>query len=256
MYPSVRPGDVLRIESASVAGIALGDIAVCRRPGYLFGHRTIQKGEDNGRPFIVTRPDRTRAGDDGRTFGEDVLGVVRAIERRGRLLDPGQQRHGLPARFYFAIRAGLIESRLVLRQKLIDTLPLIQQGHVYRSVARHLMSVMGARWIFEVRLPLHTEQAIDLYHPVAADEFDMDRPWLDRPLESWGLVLRTRNERIPAASATFRRWRAGGPPDGWRLDGLHVRRRYQGAGLEKDLRRKAEEITSRSGATIHWSSTL
>ena len=73
MYPTVRPGDVLHIESRTVDEVAVGDIAVCRRPGYLFSHRTIGKGVHNGRPYIVTRPDRVRRGDDGPTFDQDVL---------------------------------------------------------------------------------------------------------------------------------------------------------------------------------------
>ena len=100
MYPCVRPGDVLRIESRAAEEVAIGDIAVCRRPGYLFGHRTIDKGVEDGRRYIVTRPDRSSSGSDGPTYGEDVLGIVTAIERKGKRVEPRRRRYPWPVRLY------------------------------------------------------------------------------------------------------------------------------------------------------------
>ena len=85
MYPAVRPGDLLVIRSRRAADVRVGEIAVCRGPECLFGHRVIETGLMDGRPFIVTRPDRSGEGaSDGPTFDENLLGVVVEIRRKGR----------------------------------------------------------------------------------------------------------------------------------------------------------------------------
>lgn len=84
MYPTVRPGDVLRIQPRRAAEVAVGEIAVCRTSAYLFSHRVIAKGERGGRAYIVTRPDRSRVGSDAPTFDENLLGAVVSITRAGK----------------------------------------------------------------------------------------------------------------------------------------------------------------------------
>src|SRR5512136_1699800 len=84
MYPAVRPGDVLRIQSRAAAQVNVGDMAVCRGDDFLFSHRVIAKGECDGRAFIVTRPDRAHNESDAPTFDEDLLGVVVAITRNDK----------------------------------------------------------------------------------------------------------------------------------------------------------------------------
>jgi hypothetical protein len=254
MYPTVRPGDVLHIESCTAEEVAVGDIAVCRRPGYLFGHRAIAKGVEDGRPYIVTRPDRVRRGNDGPTFDQDVLGVITAIERRGRRLSTQPRRYAWPVRAYLAARLALVEALPAARGRRIGLLPRVQRGPVYRRLVRLWLAATRGRVSCVVRLPLRAGQIHDLYRPLPPDEFDVTRPtWQGRLPDCWTLALHLNGNRQPAASATF----VLRPPQchapGWWLDHLHVPARYRGAGFEADLICKAEEILARGGAILHRS---
>ena len=110
MYPTVRPGDVLRIRSRLAADVVVGDIAVCRAPDFLFSHRVIDKGLRDGRPFVVTRADRSHEGSDAPTFDENLLGVVIGIERHGKRVPVQPAEHPWLVRRYHAVRLALIEA--------------------------------------------------------------------------------------------------------------------------------------------------
>jgi hypothetical protein len=105
MYPCVQPGDTLHIESRPIEDVKVGDITVVRHDGLLFGHRTIAKGEDEDGPYIVTRPDRSNRGSDGPTYKENILGVVKRIERRGKQASTAPK----PLSGYAKARASLWE---------------------------------------------------------------------------------------------------------------------------------------------------
>jgi hypothetical protein len=242
---------VLHIESRKVGEIAVGDIAVCRRDGYLFGHRVTGKRVDNGRPSIATRPDRSIRGNDGPTYDEDVLGIVTMIERGSERVEPLRRGHPWPVRFYLSARLVLVEWFPATRKWLIPLLTHIQSGAVYRWLARLWMAVIHAKVSYVVQLPFQTRQRLDLFHPVPPEKFDVTKlTWQGQPPASWTLALYLRNDRRPAACATF----ALRPPEcrfaGWWVDDLYMRIRYQGFGFERDLMSKAEEIFARSGVSL------
>lgn len=254
MYPSVRPGDVLHIESRTIEEVAVGDVAVCRKEGYLFGHRVIGKRVDNGRPHIVTRPDRSIRGDDGPTYDEDVLGVVTSIERGGKRIKPLPRRHPWPVRLYLTARLAHFESFFALQKWLIALFARIQSGAVYRWLARPWLEGIRAHVTYLVQLPLRAREHLDLYHAVLPDEFDVAKPtWQGRPADCWTLALYLQDTRRPAAWATF----VLRPPDcplaGWAIADRYVRGRYRGFGFTTELMRKADEIFARSGVTLKGS---
>ena len=254
MYPCVRPGDVLHIESGTVEEVAVGDIAVCRRPGYLFGHRTIGKGVEDGRLYIVTRPDTVRQGDDGPTYGEDVLGIVTSIERGARRVEPRPPRYRWPMRLYLAARLTLFEWSFAIRERLIDLLAHIQRSPGYRRAARLWLAAMRADVSYVVRLPLRVGRTHDLYHPLPPDEFDVAKPtWQGRPADCWTLALHLNAGRRPAAWATFVLRPPECPLAGWWVNDLQVRARYRGVGFAEDLISFADEIFARSGVTLQRS---
>jgi len=252
MYPCVRPGDVLRIESRTVAGVSVGEIAVCRRPGCLLGHRIIRKSVENGRPHIVTRPDRSSQGDDGPTFDEDLLGVVTAIERNGRRLGTRKPRHGWPMRAYLAVRLTLLEWSPASRDRLLDWLGYVQSTVFYRRAAAFCLRAKRHKLSYVVRVPFQAGNPNNLYHPVTPDEFDPAQPtWQGRSADHWALALHFSGSRQPAALATLALRTPECPEAGWRVEEVRVRTRYRGAGFEEELMRKAREILSRYGASLH-----
>ena len=256
MYPCVRHGDVLYIESRTVKEVAVGDIAVCRRPGYLFGHRAIGKGVEDGRPYIVTRPDRTKEGNDGPTYDEDVLGIVTAIERRGRRLSPRPRRYPWPIRAYLVGRLALVEALPAVRGWLIRVLARVQRGAAYRRLARLWLEATRADVSYVVQLPLRAGQTHDLYHPLPPDGFDVTQPtWQGRPPNYWTLALHLNSGRRPAAWTTFVLRPTECPFAGWWVDDVETRVRYRGFGFEADLISKAEDILARGGAKLHRSTS-
>jgi hypothetical protein len=254
MYPCVRPGDVLHIESRTVEEVAVGDIAVCRRPGYLFSHRTIDKGVDDGRSYIVTRPDRARRVDDGPTYDKDVLGIITAIERRDKRLSPRLRQYAGPVRAYLAARLALVEALPAARGWLTSVLARVQRGAAYRWLARFVLATTHSRVSYVVRLPLRAGQTHDLYHPQPPDEFDVTQPtWQGRLPDCWALALHLNEDRRPAAWAMFVLRPPECPLGGWQVSDLQTRVRYRGFGFEANLIHKAEEILARSGGTL-WRS--
>jgi len=251
MYPTVRPGDVLHIESRTVEEVSVSDIAVCRRPGYLFGHRTIGKGVEDGRTYIVTRPDTVRQGHDGPTFDEDVLGIVTVIERSGKLLSPRPRKYAWPSRVYLGAHLALVEALPSAHGRLIRALVHVQRATLYRWVGRLWLAITRARVSYVVQLPLRAGQTHDLFRPLPPDEFDVTRPtWQGRPPDCWTLALHLNRGRRPAAWATFALCPPECPHAGWWLSEVQARVRYRGLGFEAHLIRKAEEIFARSGTKL------
>jgi len=254
MYPCVRPGDVLRIESRTVRDVSVGEIAVCRRPGCLLGHRIIQKSVKDGRSYIVTRPDRASQGGDGPTFDEDLLGVVTAIERNGRRLGTRKPRHGWPMRAYLAVRLTLLEGSPLSRARLLDWLGYIQSTVFYRCAARFCLSAKRRKSSYVVRVPFQAGNPNNLYRPMTPDKFDPAQPtWQGRRVDRWALALHFSGSRQPAALTTFALRTPECPEAGWRVEEVWVRRQYRGAGFEEELVGKAREILSRCGARLHGS---
>jgi hypothetical protein len=209
MYPTVRPGDVLRIASRPVAQVNVGDIAVCRGNGYLFGHRVIGKSERDGHAYIVTRPDRTRQGSDAPTFDDNLLGVVVAIERNGKGVPLTPQAYPWLARRFFAARSWWIETQPRAWWWLVTALARLQDRAVCRWLARRWFALARPHVSFVIRLPLRATDGVYQQIPVA--EFTpANGEWNGRKIERWMLALHLGADKQPAALVTFQ-----ASPDGW-----------------------------------------
>jgi hypothetical protein len=243
MYPCVRPGDVLHIESRTVGEVVVGDIAVGRRSGYLFGHRVIRTGETDGRRFILTRPDRSSSCHDDPTYDEDLLGIVVAVERQGRRRVPEGPSPAWSVRLYWGCRVGLIDGISSCRSRLLGLAPRVQAAAPYRWLATPW--VAARRVSFVVRLPLGS--LVDAFHPVPADDFDLGQPtWQGRPANRWTLVMHLGGEGQPAAQSTYE-LHSSECGVAWRVRDVQVRARYRGLGLDAAVLAKGQEILSRAG---------
>lgn len=237
MYPTVRPGDVLRIESRIAAQVKVGDIAVCRAPDFLFSHRVIATGERDGRAYIVTRPDRTREGSDGPTFDENLLGVVVTITRNGARVPLTPTRYAWLWRRYYRARAWWIETQPHAWWWLANAVAHWQMRSWYRGLARGWFALARPRVTFVVRVPLRATDAI--YQLAPAAEFKLtDGKWHGRTVERLTLALHLNAEKEPAALATFKR----GPAD-WTMQAIQMRLRYRGLGLEERMKTEGERLS-------------
>jgi len=154
MYPAIRPGDILRIESRGAADVSVGDVVVCRRPTHLFCHRVAARGSEEGRAYIVTRQDRTPDESDGPTFDENLLGVVVTVERAGKPVSFQPAAPTWPLSLYFGLRLKLIELRLRIILAWRDLLPKIQANVFYRWIMKMWLAVAHPQISYRVRLPM------------------------------------------------------------------------------------------------------
>lgn len=242
MYPTLRPGDVLRIRSCSAAAVDVGDIAVCRTPDYLFSHRVIATGERDGDAYVVTRPDRAADGADSPSFDDDLLGVVVAIERNGRSVPLQPAAYRWPRRAYHRARLTWMESEPRVRLCADALAAVLQRRAAYEWAARRWYAHRRPSLRFTVRAPVIATLGDAVSREVEPSAFDPDVEWRGRRLDSWTLIAQVGGERRPAASLTFARDADGA----WRPQASTVRVRYRGSGLDAALLRQAEEIIGRS----------
>jgi len=242
MYPTVRPGDVLRIRSCPAADVVVGDIAVCRTPDYLFSHRVIETGSRGGRAYIITRPDRSDHGSDGPTFDDDLLGVVTGIERDGLPVSLKPVPGTWAGRSYLSARLALIEAGPRTRLGLMSALARAQDLRPYRFVARRGFSSRRSRVRFTVRVPLNATLGDAVFREIESSDPDALVPWKGRSVDHWTLVARLSGAQTPAGTVGAMR----GPDGTWQVDEPHVRLRYRGTGLDGMLLAEAKAVLDRS----------
>jgi signal peptidase I len=244
MYPTMRAGDVMRIQTCMASQVQVGDIAVCRAPGYLFSHRVIAKGEQDGRSYIITRPDRAHRGGDAPTFDDNLLGVVVKLTRNGKSVPLTPSAYPIPLQGYYAVRLAWIERAPRMRLALKQILARLQDHPLYRHIVRCILragfALTRPRILYSVRVPF-ASLGDAVYRQFTVDDFDPQVEWNGRPFEQWTLVLTLNGAREPAAWITYAR-DAGGT---WTVKKMFVRQRYRGAGLDEALQRQAEPILSR-----------
>ena len=94
MYPFIRQGDVIEVESVKASAVRIGDVVLCRDGVDRFvAHRVVKVGSEDARDTLVTKGYWTRRSDPP-VHPEQVLGRVVAVERgRKRIgLDTNPQR--------------------------------------------------------------------------------------------------------------------------------------------------------------------
>ena len=247
MYPTVRPGDVFRIQPSPVGDVAVGDIAVCRGQGYLFGHRVIGKGKKLGRAYIITRPDRSRRsrqGNDGPTFDENLLGIVREIKRKGKPVPLQPTVHPWVIRRCHRALLSAIEAKQCLRFRLTERLLRTDPGIFRHAFTRAWLILTRPRLNYRVQVPLNRALGEAVFRVLDPAEFDPEIEWKGKKIAGWTLALHLKKASVPAARATFVRQRK----DSWRLAESHVRLRYRGAGFRRLIVQEAENIMTRGCA--------
>jgi hypothetical protein len=240
MYPTIRAGDILRLESRMAADANVGDIAVCRRPKCLLSHRVIEKGLQGGRAYIVTRPDGAKESSDGPTFDENLLGVVVAIQRKGKSQPLAPVAYAWPMRSYFAFHFAMAEAVAQLLPRMENLLGRLQDSSSYRRMAEKCFALWHPVFRFTVRVPAPA-LGDAVYRELSPEDFDVRRDWRGRRVQRWTLTLNLNGTCQPAAWMTFTRE----DTDTWRADESFVRRRYRGAGLINELLVQAETILQR-----------
>lgn len=242
MYPAVRPGDVLTIQSRISANVEIGDIAVCRVPDYLFSHRVIKKGELEGKSYIVTRSDRCREGSDAPTCDNNLLGVVVAIKRKGKPVPLVLTNYPRLIRYYYKKRLVLIEAKERLKLRLSELFLHTDIIFFYRSIVRTWFILVRPTLTYVVQMPLNETLGDAVLRRLKPDDFYSEMLVNGRKIMRWTITAHLNGGRKPAAWVAFMRDEV----DTWRIAESHVRLRYRGAGLHRKLMSQAEKILTRN----------
>ncbi len=168
MEPAIKDGDAVRVDPVELREAKVGQVAVFRRDGALLAHRIVSKGGD-GKAHLVTRSDANTGADDGPLYEDDFVGVVAAIERRGRPRRLAARPPDEPA-WRRSARTRYLAARRRATLAAMRGLSAAQRLPAYRSLASRALapSRRGARIV--VRLPLHAAQTHDLHRELALDE--------------------------------------------------------------------------------------
>lgn len=249
MLPCIWSGDMLTVVTRPVEEISEGDIVVFRRNSALFAHRVILKGVRDGKPYVVSQPDRSEGGDDGPLFDNDILGIVGAIRRHD--VDQPLDRQRLRGRDRLHAQ-GAEWLDTTGRPLLSKAFRRLCQQAWYREIAKRFLDIFYNERRCVVRVPLSADQTNDLYRLFPAGEFDLTQPlWRREPAKRWVLDVLI-NDDSEVAGSSLLAWH---PPDcprgsGWWVEETIIRPRYLGAGLEETLHHEAEAILTRAGLSL------
>jgi hypothetical protein len=111
MLPSLRPGDLLRVERRAPAEIEPGAIALYARAQRLFAHRVLTRNDDGS---LVARGDRLPRPDPP-VRPEELLGEVTWVERGGSGFAPPRRAGWGAALLRLASRFSDLPAGLLLR---------------------------------------------------------------------------------------------------------------------------------------------
>ncbi len=135
MRPFIRNGDILEITPVNTEEIRLGDVIfyhVGKRR--MVAHRVIEKIIQNHKPIFLTKGD-SNTGEEEKVHLEQVVGRVKAIERKGRKIRINEGLNRLMYIFYLKISPFLTKARRIGGRLLRR----IQGFKVYRNLAKRLV---------------------------------------------------------------------------------------------------------------------
>jgi len=242
MYPCVKPGDTLYLDSKGIAEVAVGDIAVLRRDRVLLGHRVTRCGADVRGRFIVTKSDLARQGDDGRSREEDVMGIISSISRNGRPVSTRLREPTAWTRLEVVFLEAAYRARHHWEQTLAWLLSGARRTNLLDFAARNLLRVSDKDVSYSYQIPHRLGRSI-LYQSVSAAELELAlSKEAAEKVDHWTLTVHSGKDREPCGSATFVLRHEKCPLAGWWLGNLRTRFRYRCSGLEGALLTSAEAV--------------
>jgi len=89
MFPCIKKGDLLVVHPIALEEAGIGEIVAFRKDeshSVLTTHRVVRKGNDGGRPYLMTKGDRNVYRDLPLVSSQEILGKVTGIERKGQVI--------------------------------------------------------------------------------------------------------------------------------------------------------------------------
>ena len=234
MYPCIKQGDTLYIEPKKAEQIKIGDIAAYSQSGVINAHRTIDKGKENGRDYIITRGDRRAPRVDTKIIDNDIMGIVSRIERKGRFLSTQEKRYNSIQNIFFeiCIKSGIAKKYLF--NNIVCFINYLQQVRIYKRIAKKLFSKLNKRIDFSMQVPLHDKINDIFYKVISSKEFISENLCFKGGIiPKFTVALNIDSKPVAFLSFIFR------PKtcqfNGLWISGIKIPTVYRGLGLEEKL---------------------
>lgn len=143
MAPFIKDGDILEVTPVNGEEIRVGDVIFYHVGGkHTVAHRVIKRITENGKVVFLAKGDsNTDEGEEVRP--EQIMGIVRTIERKGRKIRINYGLNGLLYVFYRNISPMFIKTRRIGGRLLYH----IQSFKAYRNLAKRLIrGEIGYQW--------------------------------------------------------------------------------------------------------------
>ncbi len=234
MFPLIRPGDILHIVPKGPEDIQIGDIVVFKRNYTLFSHRVIDKGEDNGRPFVVTKPDNTTEYTDGKIFSGPVIGIVRKIERNGKIVKPANPSNGFESNLLLPAFFNWYQLKEKVRVSARFLLKRIQKISAYKITGQFFLRLKKDRINISIATPFNQNGNVRFFRKLSFKNVQQSKHKLNLLLAPQFSVCFSVNTK-PVAYMSFIYNPAFCPFSGWWVSGLRIKTVYHKIGVEEKL---------------------
>jgi len=252
MYPFIRDGDVLTIQTVEIEKLNRGDVVLYRSAGdRVVAHRVVGKNATNGQWVLMMR------GDSGLSTNEQVpadhvLGRVMSIQRGQKVVQFDNTFWKITSHLWitsYPLGAMFLKAETKSRKLASFILRQLQALKPYRVASRKLI---GNKISYHIATDEDITGLSKLYCyeklSNIADPIELSEKAF-RSLEGDGhtLIARLRGKVIGATVITRFPDDEASYPDWW-IFGMTVRIPYRGMGIGEGLARRAIEKVSEEGA--------
>lgn len=157
MFPTLRPGDVGKVEKCLAEEVKAGDILVFKSNGKLIAHRLIRKKSDKGREVFITQGDNNSFFDQP-FVNEELIGKITSFERSGKTISVDS--FSIKLSRFKAMHFHKISQRLYsLRLSLSNRLKSLQNN--ISSLQKHLKIIgEGSKKLFIINANISVLQGL------------------------------------------------------------------------------------------------
>ncbi|MFH1492655.1 MAG: GNAT family N-acetyltransferase [Candidatus Omnitrophota bacterium] len=238
MFPVLKKGDTLKIESCSLNDLKIGEIPVYRRNNRLYSHRIVDKHILEGKERIITRPDTAKVRKgllQEELEEEDLLGKVREVERDKKRFPLEKREANFWERFLYTRHKLSLALLKLLSRVSMKTLTCIQSLWIYRWLGKKLIKRLEHNIDFQLATP--SRHKLEIYEYTPLEKRDNFRP---REYKNFHIIMKLKD--TPIGCVTFLNRDKDCPYTGFWLAELWIRLRYRGLGLESFLVNRAQDF--------------
>jgi hypothetical protein len=240
MYPSISPGDILQARYKKFQEINIGEVIIFQQNGVLFAHRVIRKQENVKDSGLITQADRSLSEDTALATSQNILGVLVAVERKGRIIDFDREPLKLQSKILFRILLFMDVFKSKTKSFFSRFLEILSQQQIYFFSSRFLFPLVKQRLEFLFSVPFQLGKIGEFYKIVSFDDLVADAHNLSNQ-ESFCFKITIKEKHRFIANAVFFR-EVYRNEYKCRIDSLNFRMRYSAPRIIYILINKANEI--------------